>query len=168
MAEDVADRIRTTVTILLWLVGFPVLWPLHVVRGAWRARRHRARTARIDPGAAGRILERTRRGEARSALRSTLSWSTIASGPEEEVCLEVTFDDSSEVTPATRELEQALAAHRVPTNQVETHQLGIALIFAWGVWLISVLVLSALVSGKVGYAVVAALVLVALVALGLS
>lgn len=163
-----AGWIRVTATVLLWLVGFPILWPLHLVRGAWRARRHRGRIARIDPAAAGRVLERVRRGEARSALRSTLSWSTIASGPEEEVCLEVTFDDAREVTPATREFEEALAAHRVPTKEIETHQLGVALIFGWGVWLISVLLLSSVVSGKVGFAIAAALALAALVALGLS
>src|SRR5688572_17121512 len=95
MSADEPSRGRIALAILLWTLGFPVLWPLHAVRTWARARLHAARAARIVPAERDAILSRVERGQARGALTSTLSWTTIALGHDEDVLVELTFDDGS-------------------------------------------------------------------------
>lgn len=158
---------------LLWIVAFPAMWPLHLLRCAWRERAHEQRTKRIDPKAEAELLRRVRDGEAKHALVSTLGWTSMASGPEEEVCIELRFSEenapeSTAVAAWTRALEDLLTEKRVPRSEVETYRLGLSAIFGWGLWIAEVFAIIGAVSGATVWLMFAAMTLLALLAFARS
>lgn len=167
-ADEEPSRGRIALTILLWIVGFPALWPLHAIRTWGRRRLHLARAARVVPADRDAILERIAKDEARSALESTLSWSTIASGHDEQVIVELSFDDGAAVLAQSPELNARLREKSVPVRRIECHQLGIANLFAWPLWLASVLLIASHATGEVGLAVMAGVVVLGLVGLAFT
>lgn len=157
----------------LGALGFPLVWPLAAVRRHLRISRFQAARARVVRGeAASALLVRVRRGEARRAAHRVVSYSTIASGPDEDAVVEVALSDGAIVSVDDRDvhaapLREALAAHGVALEHVEVHRYGIAAPFLWGVWLATVLGLWALVTASTAPAVLAVLLLATLLALAL-
>jgi hypothetical protein len=146
------------------------MWPLHLIRNAWRERAHVARMKRIDPKASKKLLARVRAGEAKAAHLSTLGWTTMASGSEEEVCIELRFEGEGapDVTPWTKELDELLAARGVPRTSVETYRLGLTLIFGWGLWMAVVFAITSAVTGTWVGLLFAGITLLALLAFARS
>lgn len=133
---------RSFVTILAWIVAFPIAWPGLIWRSARHERRHRARAVASRPDE-GRALAEIRR--IRAATLSTRSWSTIASGPDEETFVELDLDGERLVVPCSSALAVALAEAKVPTRLDEGRSYGIGALFGWAFWVFSVLAWSALV-----------------------
>ncbi len=163
------STLRTVVLVVLSLAGFPIVWPAHVIRSAVFGRRHRVRMARMGkPKDAGKALAQVRAKTVRSAVISTRTTPSMASGADEEVCVELFMDDGSIVVASSEALLAALKESEVPVREEESQAHGIGTIFAWGLWLVSLLALGAIFTNSIFLGVAAAVVIAALIAFALS
>jgi hypothetical protein len=148
------------------VIGFPIAWPIaSILRGVRHRRFAAVRASRErDVGAA---TARIRTGRPVSARRFVHSYSTIASGPDEDVLLDVVLEGGAHVVVETRtdakELEALVAGLTVPT--VAVHSYGIAQLFLWPLWLASTFALGWIVTGHGAFGILAAVTVAALVAL---
>ncbi len=163
------STLRTVALVVLSLVGFPLVWPAHVVSGALFGRRHRVRMARMGkPKDAGKALAQVRQGAIRSAVISTRTTPSMASGADEEVCVELFVDEGSFVVASSDELVRALKENEVPTREQESQAHGIGTLFAWALWLVSLLALGSIFTSSIFLGVAAAVGIAALLAFALS
>lgn len=157
---------RTGFIIALTLMGFPLVWPVHVARGVLHGRRHRARMARATNDEAATVA-RILAGEATSALRSTRTTSSMASGPEEETCIEIAFPSERVVVRASTAVGEALRDRGVKTRDEESLASGMGTLFAWAMWGVAMVALASfitspsflMIAGVIAVAGVLALVL---------
>ncbi len=156
---------RSLVQLVVWVIGFPLAWPLSALRRAILVAAHERLLARRRPDDG---LARVSRGEVVRALVSARVVSTMASGPEEDACVVLVSRSGEVVVDWSPALVEVLVARGVPVCRREVHQLGIASFFGWGLWIVSTLLLAALVTHHVVPLVLAAVVFAALVALALS
>lgn len=167
--QDETSRGRLALGVLVWVAAFPAMWPLYLLRGGWRAAAHAKRMKRIDGSATEQLLDRVRAGEAKGALISTLGWTTMASGPEEETCVELRLGgaegETTEVLAWSEELDALLTAQQVPRTSVETYRQGLTLIFGWGLWIAVVFGIMGAVTGAALWLLLAGITLIALLAL---
>lgn len=163
------STLRTVILVVLSLAGFPIVWPAHVIRSAVFGRRHRVRMARMGkPKDAGKALAQVRAKAIRSAVISTRTTPSMASGADEEVCVELFVDEGSFVVASSDELALALKENEVPTREEESQAHGIGTIFAWGLWLVSLLVLGSIFTSSIFLGVAAAVGIAALIAFAMS
>jgi hypothetical protein len=161
------ERVRGAL-MLAGVVGtLPISWP--ALRAAHAARLRRFERLRaLAGGSLEGDLARIDRAEAVRAVELTRVTYSMASGPEEEVALEIVWRDGTRSVLLDREAGSAvaaLAARGLEVRRAEAQAGSIGSLFGWLFWALSCVVLGAALTGEVALWILAAAGLVAIVAL---
>jgi hypothetical protein len=161
------ERVRGALTLAGVVATLPISW--HALRAVHTARLRRFAQLRARAsGSSDADLARIEAGGVSRALELTRVTYSMASGPEEEVAIEIVWSDGTRSVLLDREAGSAvaaLAARGIAVRRAEAHAGSIGSLFGWLFWALSCVVLAAALTGEIALWVLAAAGLVAIVAL---